>query len=92
MRPETAIRLCLVIRGDLEGERLSVPERLPPLSPRQGLPRTVNSTVIDVARFAARVIGRCLVDGGHFTVRKSGGVEVAVFKCILVEQRQTNVL
>ena len=27
MRPETAIRLCLVIRGDLEGERLAVPER-----------------------------------------------------------------
>jgi hypothetical protein len=26
MRPETAIRLCLVIRGDLEGERLAVPE------------------------------------------------------------------
>src|SRR5215471_8868972 len=27
LRPETAIRLCLVIRCDLEGERLAVPER-----------------------------------------------------------------
>jgi hypothetical protein len=38
----------------------------------------------DIDGFAARAIGRCLVDGGHFTVRKGGGVEVAVFKCILV--------
>ena len=39
----------------------------------------------DIARFAARVIGRCLVDGGHFTVRKGGGLGVRRFKCILVE-------
>src|SRR6185312_6339140 len=39
----------------------------------------------DIARLAARVIGRRLVDGGHFTVRKCGGVELRRVKRVLVE-------
>src|SRR5215469_4674055 len=84
-RPETAIRLCLVIRGDLEGERLTVPERRAAVESEIGNAEDGELHCYEIARFAVRVIGRCLVDGDHFTVRKGGGVEVRRFKCILVE-------
>lgn len=36
MRPVTAIRLCLVIGGDMEGERVAVPERRAALESETG--------------------------------------------------------
>src|SRR6266545_2236694 len=44
-RIPVAVCLRLIVRGDLEGERLAVLNAGPPLRPRQGMPRTVNSTV-----------------------------------------------
>ena len=74
-------------RGDLERERLAVPERRAAVESETGNAEDGELHCYDITRFAARVIGRCLVDGGHFTVRKGGGVEVRRFKCKLETDR-----
>jgi hypothetical protein len=50
---------------DLEGERLAVPERRAAVESETGNAEDGELHCYDIARFTARVIGSCLVDGGH---------------------------
>src|SRR5215467_12045417 len=90
-RIPVAVRLCLVVRCDLEGERLAVPERGTTVETEAGNAEDGELHRQDIARLAARVIGRRLVDGGHFTARKGGGVEARRVKCVLVEPKADRV-
>src|SRR5207237_1215038 len=74
-RIPVAVRLRLIVRGDLERERLGVLECRAAVEPKAGNADDGELHRQYVAGLAARVIGRCLVDSGHFTVWKRGGVE-----------------
>ena len=47
----------------------------PPFRPRQGMPKTVNSTVSFIALLAAGKVSGCVVNSREFTIRKGGGVK-----------------
>src|SRR5206468_6959101 len=80
-----AVRLRLIVRGDLEGERLAVPERRAPVETEAGNADDGELHRQNVAGLAARVVARRLVDRGYFAIRKGGGVEPRRVLCILVE-------
>src|SRR5258706_11562671 len=74
-RIPVAVRLRLIVRGDLKGERLAVLERLAAVETEAGNADDDELHRHNIAGLAARVVARRLVDSGHFTIRKGGGVE-----------------
>src|SRR5437870_3419670 len=84
-RIPVAVRLRLIVRGDLKGERLAVLERRAAVETEAGNAEDGELHRQNIAGLAARVVARCLVDSGHFTIRKGGGVEPRRVLCVLVE-------
>src|SRR6185295_16915961 len=84
-RVPVAVRLRLIVGGDLEGERLGVLERRAAVETEAGNAEDGELHRQNIAGLAARVVARCLVDSGHFTIRKGGGVEPRRVLCVLVE-------
>src|SRR5882672_570018 len=84
-RIPVAVRLRLIVRGDLEGERLAVLERRAAVETKAGNAEDGELHRQNIAGLAARVVARRLVDSGHFTIRKGGGVEPRRVLCVLVE-------
>ena len=64
----------------------------PPLRPRAGNAEDGELHRQNIARLAARVVARCLVDSGHFTIRKGGGVEARGILRVIVEPETDRVL
>src|SRR5580704_4125304 len=83
-RIPVAVRLRLIVRGDLEGKRLAVLERRAAVETEAGNAEDGELHRQHIAGLAARVVARCLVDGGHFTIRKGGGVEPRCVVRVLV--------
>src|SRR5437762_7647056 len=90
-RIPVAVRLRLIVRGDLEGERLAVLERRTAVEPEAGNAEDGELHRQHIAGLAARVVARRLVDSGHFTIRKGGGVEPRRVLCVLVEPETNRV-
>src|SRR5207249_1125341 len=67
-----AVRLCLIVRCDLEGERLGVPERRTAVEAEARNAEDGELHRYVIARLAARAVSRRLVDGGHSTTRTVG--------------------
>src|SRR6266545_2689820 len=84
-RIPVAVCLRLILRGYLEGERLAVLERRAAVETEAGNAEDGELHRQHIAGLAARVVARCLVDSGHFTIRKGGGVEPRRVLCVLVE-------
>src|SRR5213592_2902240 len=84
-RIPVAVRLRLIVRGDLEGERLAVLECRTAVETEAGNAENGKLHRQNIAGLAARVVARCLVDSGHFTLRKGGGVEPRRVLCVHVE-------
>src|SRR5439155_5793538 len=84
-RIPVAVRLCLIVRCDLEGKGHAVLERGTAVEPEAGNAEDGELHRQDIARLAARVVARRLVDSGHFTIRKGGRVEPRRVLCVLVE-------
>src|SRR3989442_10349346 len=84
-RIPVAVRLRLIVRCDLEGKGLAVLERRAAVETEAGNAEDGELHRQNIAGLAARVVARCLVDRGHFTIRKGGGVEPRRVLCILVE-------
>src|SRR5204863_9105262 len=76
---------------DLEGERLAVLERRAAVEPEAGNAEDGELHRQDIARLAARIVAGRLVDSGHFTTRKGGGVEPRRVLCVLVEPEANRV-
>src|SRR5207248_6203554 len=77
--------LRLIVRGDLEGKGLAVLERRTAVETEAGNAEDGELHRQHIAGLAARVVARRLVDRGHFTIRKGGGVEPRRVLCVLVE-------
>src|SRR5881296_3362986 len=84
-RIPVAVRLRLIVRGDLEGKGLAVLERRAAVATEAGNAEDGELHRHHIAHLAARVVARRLVDSGHFTIRKGGGVEPRRVLCVLVE-------
>src|SRR5207244_4648810 len=84
-RIPVAVRLCLIVRCDLEGKGLAVLECRAAVETEAGNAEDGELHRQNIAGLAARVVGRRLVDSGHFTIRKGGGVEPRRVLCVLVE-------
>src|SRR6187431_517693 len=74
-RVPVAVRLFLRVRRDLEREGLAVLEHRAAVEPETGNAQDGELHRQLVTLLAAGVVTRRLVNGGHFTVRKGGGVE-----------------
>src|SRR5437899_6671871 len=91
-RIPVAVRLCLIVRCDLEGKGLAVLECRAAVETEAGNAEDGELHSQNIAGLAARVVARCLVDSGHFAVRKGGGVEPRRVLCVLVEPEADRVL
>src|SRR4029453_16435255 len=91
-RVPVTICLLLIVRSDLEGKGLGVLERRSAVETETGNSKNGEVHGEDIARLAARVVGWCLVNSGHFAVWKSGGVEARRLLCVLVEPEADRVL
>src|SRR6185295_16087463 len=74
-RVPVAVRFLLVVRRDLEGERLALLERGAAVEADTRNSQDGELHREDVAGLAAREVAGRFADGGHFAVRKGGGVE-----------------
>src|SRR5688500_19401391 len=74
-RVPIAIRLLLIVRGDLEGKSLAVLELRAAVDTETGNAQNGELHRQHITLLAARVVTRRLVDSRHCTVRKGGGVE-----------------
>src|SRR4030095_12869685 len=91
-RVPVAVRLFLIVRRDLEGKGLAVPELRAAVETETG--NTQNGELYRqyIALLAARVVTGRLVNSGHFTIRKGGGVEARRLMRVLVEPEADRVL
>src|SRR6266545_590383 len=87
-----AVRLLLIVRRDLEGKGLAVLERRAAVETEAGNAQDGELHRQHVALFAARIVAGCLVNSGHFTIWKRGGVEARRFMRVLVEPQADRVL
>src|SRR5262249_13846758 len=87
-----AVRFLLVVGGDLEGKRLGLLEHRPAVQAetRNAENGEVHGQHVD--GLATRKIARRLVDGGHMTIRKGGGIEVGRVLRVVVEPETDRVL
>src|SRR5437879_559572 len=80
-RVPVAVRLFLIVRRDLEGKGLAVPELRAAVETEAGNAQNGELDRQHIALLAARVITWRLVNSSHFTVRKGGGVEARRLMC-----------
>src|SRR5262249_38735735 len=79
-----AIRLFLIVCGDLEGKRLVVLEGRAAVETETRNAEHGESHRQHIALLATRVIGRRFMNGGDFTIRKTSGGKTAPLLRILV--------
>src|SRR5205823_14245835 len=91
-RVPVAVRLFLIVRRDLEGKGLAVPERRAAVETKPGNAQNSELHGQHLALLAAGVVTRRLVNRGHFTIRKGGGVEARRLLRVLVEPEADRVL
>src|SRR6266498_216763 len=91
-RVPVAVRLFLIVRRDLEREGLAVPERRAAVETETGNAQNGELHRQHIALLAARVVAGRLVNGGHFTIRKGGGVEARRVDRVLVEPETNRIL
>src|SRR6185436_5178028 len=91
-RVPVTVRLFLIVRRDLERKGLAVPERRAAVEAETGNAQNGELHGQDVALPAARVVAGRLVNSGHFTVRKGGGVETRRIDRVLVVPETDRVL
>ena len=80
------------VRRDLEGKGLAVPELRAAVETETRNTQNGELHHQYIARLAARVVTGRLVNSGHFTIRKSGGVEARRLMRVLVEPEADRVL
>src|SRR5258706_526112 len=91
-RIPVGVRLFLVGGGDLEGERLALLERRTAVDADTGNPHDGELHDQFIAGLAARIVTRCLPNGGYFRIRKGGSVKARGFMRIVVEPETDRVL
>src|SRR5437667_4376100 len=85
-RIPVAVRLCLIVRGDLEGKGLAVLECRAAVETEAGNAEDGELHRQHIAGLAARVVARRLVDSSPFPLRKGGGREACPLLWCLVER------
>src|SRR6202163_4050683 len=90
-RVPVTVRLFLILRRDLEGKGLVVPERAT-VETETGNAQDGELHRQHIALLAARIVTGSLVNSGYFTVRKGGGVETRRLVRVLVETKADRVL
>src|SRR6266568_5023106 len=91
-RVPVTVRLFLVIRRDLEGKGLGVPERRAAVETET---RNAQHGELDrqhIALLAARIVAGSLVNSGYFAIRKGGGVEARRLMRVFVKPETDRVL
>src|SRR4029453_18515497 len=91
-RVPVAVRLFLIVRRDLEGKGLAVLELRAAVETETRNAQNGELHRQHIALLAARVVTGRLVNGGHFTIRKGGGVEARRLMSVLVEPEADRVL
>jgi hypothetical protein len=91
-RVPVAVRLFLIVRGDLERKGLGVLEGRAAIETETGNANHGELHRQHVALLAARIITGRSVNSGYFTIRKGGGVEARRLKRVLVEPEADRVL
>src|SRR5438034_2086938 len=91
-RIPVAVGLLLIVRRDLEGKGLAVLELRAAVETETGNTQNGELHRQHIAFLAARVITGRLVNSGHFTIRKGGGVEARRLMRVLVEPEANRVL
>src|SRR5947207_9961273 len=84
-RVPVAVRLFLIVRCDLEREGLAVLEGRAAVETETGNAQNGELHGQHIALLAARIVRGRLVNGGHFTIRKGGGVKARRVNRVLVE-------
>src|SRR5205823_9214470 len=74
-RVPIAVRLFLIVCGDLEGKGLAVPKRRAAVETKTGNAQKGELHRQYIALFAVRVVTVRLVNSGHLAIGKGGGVE-----------------
>src|ERR1700686_3271544 len=91
-RAPVTVRLFLILRRDLEGKGLGVPERRAAVKTETGNAQDGELHRQHIALLAARIVTGSLVNTGYFTVRKGGGVEARRLMRVLFETEADRVL
>src|SRR5205814_6285028 len=84
-RVPVTVRLFLILRRDLEGKGLGVPERRSAVETETGNAQDVELHRQHIALLAAWIVTGSLVNRGYFTIRKRDGVEARRPMRVLVE-------
>src|SRR3979411_2378461 len=91
-RVPVTVRLFLILRRDLEGKGLGVPERWAAVEAETGNAQDGELHRQHGALLAARIVTGSLVNRGYFTIRKGGGVEARRLMRVFVEPEADRVL
>src|SRR5687768_2230114 len=91
-RVPVAVGLFLIVRRDLEGKGLALLELRAAVETETGNAENGEFHRQHIALLAARVVTGRLVNSGHFTIRKSSGVEARRVLRVLVEPETDRVL
>src|SRR5947207_6377200 len=91
-RVPVTVRLFLILRRDLEGKRLGVPERRAAVETETGNAQDGELHRQHIALLPARIVTGSLVNSGYFTIRKGDGVEARRVMRVLVEPEADRVL
>jgi hypothetical protein len=91
-RVPVSVRLFLILRRELEGKGLAVPERRAAVETETGDAQDGELHRQHIAFLAARIVSGGLVNSGDFTVRKGGGVEARRLLRVFVEPETDRVL
>src|SRR5258706_3041149 len=91
-RVPVTVRLFLTVRRDLEGKGLGVPERRAAVEAETGNAHDRELDRQHIALLAARIVTGSLVNSGHLTIRKGGGVETRRLVRVFVEPQADRVL
>src|SRR5262249_13108751 len=81
-----------ILRRDLEGKGLAVFEHRAAIETETGNAQNGELHGYHIARLAARIVTRRIVDRCYLTIRKGGGIEARRFKCVLIEPETDGVL
>ena len=91
-RVPVTVRLFLILRRDLEGKGLSVPERRAAVETETENAQDGELNRQHIALLAARIVTGSLVNSGYFTIRKGDGVEARRLMRVPVEPEADRVL
>ncbi len=86
------VGLVLIVRGDLEGERLAVLELRAAVETETRNPQDGELHGQHIAFLASRIVSWRRVNRAHFTVRERGGIEARRLFGVLVEPEANRVL